>query len=269
MIPDRKRETWLFAALIVLHLLPVWLLPFAPTQDGPAHLSMAHALRQYGTADGLYLREHFVRNEEAIPNWFVFFLLGDVLRFLSLPMAEKVLLTAYIVLLPLSARYALGSVRPRAGFLAFLVFPFTYNLLLNLGFYNFCFSLPAFLFSLGFWLRHRGRLGIGRTAGLALLVLWTWFCHPVTLAVLVGTLLTLASWRALRLRSPKGLVAPLAASVPAVVLLVSFLQDRMGGPVSDMTFWAKAKQLADMFRENFQRYASEVSDEIREAGPKG
>ncbi|MFP5285118.1 MAG: hypothetical protein ACLGI9_05205, partial [Thermoanaerobaculia bacterium] len=241
---SRRQETWLFAALIVFHLLPIWLLPVAPTQDGPAHLSMAHALRQYGTSEGLYLREFFVRNEEAIPNWFVFFLLGNVLRFLPLPMAEKVLLSAYVILLPLSARYAL---RPRARFLAFLSFPFTYNFLLNMGFYNFCFSLPAFLFSVGFWLRHRGRLGFKETAILALLLLWTYFCHPVTLAVLVGTLLTLASWRALRLWDWRALVAPVAASVPAVVLLLSFLQDRIGGKVTDMTFAAKARQLAALY----------------------
>ena len=249
--PDRRQETWLFAALIVLHLLPIWLLPFAPTQDGPAHLSMAHALRQYDTSEGLYLREYFDRNEEAIPNWFVFFLLSDALRFLSLPAAEKVLLSAYVILLPLSARYAL---RPRARFLAFLSFPFTYNFLLNMGFYNFCFSLPAFLFSVGWWLRRRGRLGIAGTAVLALLVLWTYFCHPVTLAVLVGTLLTLASWKTLlelrrgsNVRALRWLVPPLVASAPAVVLLLSFLQDRMGGRVSDMTFAAKARQLASLY----------------------
>lgn len=241
---SRRQETWLFAALIVFHLLPIWLLPAAPTQDGPAHLSMAQALRQYGTPEGSYLREFFVRNEEAIPNWFVFFLLGDVLRFLPLPAAEKVLLSAYVVLLPLSMRYAL---RPRTRFLAFLSFPFLYNFLFNMGFYNFCFSLPAFLFSVGWWLRHRGRLGIRETGVLALLVLWTWFCHPVTLAVLVGTLLTLASWRALRLWDWKALVAPVAASAPAVILLLSFLQDRIGGKVTDMTFAAKARQLAALY----------------------
>jgi hypothetical protein len=253
--PDRRdREGWLFAALIVLHLLPIWLLPFAPTQDGPAHLSMAHALRQLGGSDGLYLREYFQPNREAIPNWFVFFLLGDVLRFVSVPVAEKLLLSAYVILLPLAARYALEAVRPRAGFLAFLVFPFTYNFLLNLGFYNFCFSLAAFLFSLGFWLRHGRQLGPARTLGLALLVLWTYFCHPVTLGVLAGTLLTLASWRtllALRrgsgFRALRWLAGPLVACAPAVVLLLSFLQTRMAGRVSDMTLGAKARQLVALY----------------------
>lgn len=251
--PERPdRELWLFAALIVLHLLPIWMLPVAPTQDGPAHLSMAHALRQIDKADGAYLREYFQHNREAIPNWFVFFLLADVLRPFSLPVAEKILLSAYVILLPLSARYALRAVRPGAGFLAFLVFPFTYNYLLNMGFYNFCFSLAAFLFAVGLWLKHRGRLGPARTAGLALLVLWTYFCHPVTLGVLVGTLLTLAGWRTLlALRRGAGSLVPLAtvaaACAPAVILLLAFLRSRMAGPVSDMTLWAKTRQLVSLY----------------------
>lgn len=253
--PSRRRqEGWLFAGLILIHLLPIWLVPFVSTQDGPAHLSMAHALRQIDEPGGSWLGETFQHNREAIPNWFVFTLLADVLGFLPLPLAEQVLLSAYVILLPLSARYALRSIRPQAGFLAVLVFPFTYNLLLNLGFYNFCFSLAAFLFSLGFWLRHGERLGVLRTLALALLVLWTYFCHPVTLGVLVGTLLTLASWRALLdLRRGKGmrslgwLAGPLVASAPAVILLLTFFQDRMAGPVSDMTLLAKARQLVSLY----------------------
>jgi hypothetical protein len=251
--PERPdRELWLFAALIVLHLLPIWMLPVAPTQDGPAHLSMAHAMRQIDGADGFYLREYLRHNREAIPNWFVFFLLADALRPFSLPVAEKILLSAYVILLPLSARYALRAVRPGAGFLAFLIFPFTYNYLLNMGFYNFCFSLAAFFFAVGFWLKQRGRLNPIRTAGLALLVLWTYFCHPVTLGVLVGTLLTLAGWRALRRRrlgvlAWTGLAWTIGACVPAVVLLLSFLRSRMAGPVSDMTLWAKTRQLVSLY----------------------
>lgn len=253
--PTRRRQEWrLFAGLILLHLLPIWLAPFVCTQDGPAHLSMAHALREIDEPDGGWLRETFEPNREAIPNRFVFTLLGDVLGFLPLPLAEQVLLSAYVALLALSAWYALRSVRPQAGYLAVLVFPFTYNLLLNLGFYNFCFSLAAFLFSLGFWLRHGRRLGILRTLALALLVLWTYFCHPVTLGVLVGTLLTLASWRALLdlrrgrgLRSLRWLAGPLTASAPAVILLLSFFQERMAGRVSDMSLLAKARQLVSLY----------------------
>jgi hypothetical protein len=245
--PERTRETWLFAALIVLHLLPIWMLPAAPTQDGPAHLAMAHALRQIDQPDGAYLREYLQHNQEAIPNWFIFFLLADVLRPFSLPVAEKILLSAYVILLPLAARYALRSVRPGAGFLAFLIFPFVYNYLLNMGFYNFCFSLAAFFFALGLWLKHRGQLNPLRTLGLALLVLWTYFCHPVTLGVLVGTLLTLAGWRALLRRRLTGLVWTAASCVPAVVLLLTFLSHRMGGRVSDMTLWAKVRQLVSLY----------------------
>ena len=253
--PAIRWERWLFAALLVLHLLPVWAFRFAPTQDGPAHLSMAAVLRAWDTPDGSLLHEYFLANEEAIPNWFIFFLLAKVLAFLPLPAAEKVLLSAYVVLLPLSVRFALGAIRPRSRFLAFLAFPFTYNFLLNLGFYNFCFSLAAFFFALGYWLKHRGKLGPGRTAVFALLVLWVYFCHPISLVVLAATVGTLASWRfVLGLRRSgfargvrRWLFAPLAAFLPALALVTAFLSERLGGRVTDMTAWDKLRQLATLY----------------------
>lgn len=44
--PARRRrwEPWAFAGLAAIHLLPIWLLVYVPTQDGPAHLENAVAL---------------------------------------------------------------------------------------------------------------------------------------------------------------------------------------------------------------------------------
>ena len=39
-------EVLLLAALIALHLIPLWTLPYFPSQDGPAHLSLANTLRE-------------------------------------------------------------------------------------------------------------------------------------------------------------------------------------------------------------------------------
>ncbi len=253
--PAVRWERWLFAALLVLHLLPVWAFRFAPTQDGPAHLSMAAVLRAWDTPDGEPLREYFRENEEAIPNWFIFFLLAKAFAFLPLPVAEKILLSAYVVLLPLSVRFALGAIRPRARFLSVLAFPFTYNFLLNMGFYNFCFSLAAFFFALGYWLKHRGRLGPGRTLVFALLVLWVYFCHPISLVVLAAAVGTLASWRFLLSLRRSGwlggarrwLLPPLAAFLPALALVTAFLTERLGGRVTDMTGWDKLRQLAALY----------------------
>jgi hypothetical protein len=247
-------ETVLFWALLILHLVPVWALPFMPTQDGPGHQAVASVLRHYGDPDAGLLREYYELNREAVPNWLVFFLLGPGLRFLPVAVAEKVLLSLYILLLPLSVRFALRSVDRRAAWLSLLIFPFLFNFMFNMGFFNFCFSLPAFFFAVGFYLRRPEEMGLARTGGLALLVLLVYFCHPVTLVVTVAVLFTLAGWRALLDRhaglwpaARRWLLAPVLACLPALILMASFVGARTGARVAAMTLWAKAKHLAGLY----------------------
>ena len=261
--PRPTRETLLFWALLALHLLPIWIFPFIPTQDGPGHQAVAFILRQYDHPAAGLLRQYYLPNQEALPNWFIFFLMGRVLGFVSVPVAEKILLTAYVLLLPLAARYALRAIDPRAGFLAVLAFPFLYNFMFNMGFFNFCFSLAAFFFAVGYWLKHAERMGPGRTAVLALLVLWVYFCHPVTLVVTVAALLTLAGWRMLLdlLAAPerrfapaalwrgfrRWLLAPALACLPPLILIASFVLSRSGSRIEMLPMWVKIKHLAGLY----------------------
>ena len=246
-------EPLLFALLLALHLALLWSFPFIPTQDGPGHQAVAFILRQYDQPDAGLLRQYYRLNQEALPNWFVFFLMSRVLSFVSVPMAEKILLTAYVLLLPLSVRYALTAIDRRAAFLSILSFPFTYNFLFQMGFFNFCFSLAAFFFTLGFWLKHQERMTPPRIAALALLILWVYFCHPVTLVMTVVALFSLAGWRRLVEKGKlvagarRWLLAPVLASLPALVLMASFVGRRAGAAVSMLPLWAKVKHLAGLY----------------------
>jgi hypothetical protein len=255
--PRPSGEAVLFWTLLALHLLLIWVFPFFPSQDGPAHQALSMILREYGRPGAGLLREYYLINREALPNGFVFFLMSKVLAFVSVPVAEKLLLTAYVLLLPLSARYALRAIDPRSVFLSVLAFPFVYNFLFHMGFFNFCFSLPAFLLTLGWWLRRPEGMGPLRIAGLALLILWVYFCHPVTLVVTLTALFTLAGWRViLDLRSGArafwrsvlhwlpGLVA---AGLPALVLMLSFLGRRTGAEIKMMGMLPKVRHLAGLY----------------------
>jgi hypothetical protein len=257
------RETVLFWGLIALHLLPIWIFPFIPTQDGPSHQALTLILRQYDHPGAGLLRQYYLPNREALPNWFIFFLMTRALGFVTVPVAEKILLSAYILLLPLSARYALRAIDPRAGFLALLAFPFLYNFTFNMGFFNFCFSLAAFLFAVGYWWKHAERMAPGRTALLALLMLWVYVCHPVTLVVTVAALFTLAGWRLLLdlLAAPerrfapvalwrgfrRRLLAPTIASLPPLVLIAAFVRGRAGAGTFRLPMLVKIKHLAGLY----------------------
>lgn len=223
--PKISGETLLLAAMVGLHLLPIWTLPFFPTQDGPAHLAIANTLREYSQPGGQVLRDYFELNRSAAPNWFIYFVLADLLRPFPVPVAEKILLSAFVVLLPLSMRYAVRAVEPDNGFLAVLALPFTFNFLLSMGFYNFCFSLVAFLFALGWWLKHRERFGPLQAAVLAALALWVYFCHAVSLVALAAAIGAAAGWQSLMdLRRPvlRRLAWTSLAFLPAVAMTVAY-----------------------------------------------
>ncbi|MEA2604329.1 MAG: hypothetical protein QOF89_5321 [Acidobacteriota bacterium] len=260
-VAPRRRisgEGLLFAILLILHVAPIWAFRFFPTQDGPGHQALAFILRQYDRPDAGLLRQYYALNREALPNEFIFFLMNHVLGFLPVPVTEKVLLTLYALLLPLSVRYALrGIAQPgidRAGFLAILSFPFLYNYTLHMGFFNFNFSLPAFFFTVGYWLRHGERMTPLRTAALALLILWVYFCHPVTLVMTAAALLTLAVWRLLLERGlergagfRRWLLPPLLALLPALILMFSFLGRRMDSKIGFLPLGVKLEHLAGLY----------------------
>jgi hypothetical protein len=108
--------------------------------------------------------------------------------------AEKIFLSGYVVLFPLSIRYALSAIRPGSGFLILLTFPFIYNYLLHMGFYSFSFSLPAFFFSMGYWMRYREQFTPRKTVKLALLSLLLYFCHIVSLVMAYVGIIMLTLW---------------------------------------------------------------------------
>jgi hypothetical protein len=218
------RGTLILAAVIAVQLLPIWLLPFFPSQDGPVHMTIARVLRDYPRPEAQVLREYFELNDEAVPNRFIYFVLADVLRFVSVPVAEKILLSAYVILLPLAVRWAVAGVAPGNAFLAVLALPFTFNFLLNMGFYNFSVSLVAFFIALGWWLRHRERFGPRAALVFAGLAVWVYFCHAVSLVALLAAVGAAAIAR----RDLRGLAWLVLAGLPAAVLTFSYAGE-LGG----------------------------------------
>jgi len=263
----RSPESLIFMLLLVLHLVPIWSLRMFPTQDGPSHQAVAQVLRLYDLPEGEFLHEYYLRNREASPNEFIFFLMARVLGFVPVPAAEKILLSVYVLLLPLSVLYALRAVAPRDApgtvALAALAFPFTYNFLMQMGFFNFCFSLAAFFFALGFWWRRQGRLGLLNGTVFAVLVLWVYFCHVVSMVMLLAVVGTVAAWRvlvdfrgrssevsaagALREGFRRWLVVPLLAFGPALALMAWFVGQRVDARVTTMPLSVKVKHLGGLY----------------------
>lgn len=187
----RQWENLLFALLVVIHLVPLWSFRYFATQDGPATIENANILRLYDDPRLPVFHEYFKINEKPSPNWAVQILLAGLMSIFPPLIAEKVLLSGYVLLFPLSVRYAIRSIRPESSFVAVLCFPFIYNYLLNVGFYNFVYSLAMFFFLVGCRIRHPRAPRLRHTILLATIATLLYFCHIVSLVMAIVALAVL------------------------------------------------------------------------------
>jgi hypothetical protein len=183
-----------FGLLVIVHLVPIWAFTYFPSQDGPAHLGNVVAINEYlASSEGIF-RDYYRVNPAINANWLSHLVLLGFLQLFPILIAEKLLLTTYVVLFPFSVRFALAAIRPEATALAFLSFPFIYNLAFHMGFYNFCLSLPLFFFMIGAYVAVRGRMSRRLVAWLIPLATVLYFAHVISFGLALLSLSTLAVW---------------------------------------------------------------------------
>lgn len=186
----RDLRSWLavllFAALLLIQLAPVWAFRYFPSQDGRAHLYNSELLRVYYRPGSGHIREFFEINAKPLPNWFDHLAAAALLSFLPPLVAEKTLVSGYLVLFPLAAVYALRGFRAGTEFVAFAAVALSSNFFLYMGFYNFLYGVVAFLFLLGYWARHRDKFAWKQSFWLSVLSLICYFCHLFSFAMALG-----------------------------------------------------------------------------------
>jgi hypothetical protein len=242
-----RHETLLFAALIGVLLLPVWGVRYLPTQDGAAHLYNASVLRDYDKPGSGELRRYFVLTKDLDPYWTVNLALAWLLRVFPPNVAEKILVSAYFVLLPLSVRFLLGVIHPRSKFVSWLTFPFAYNHLFQMGFYNFSLGVACYGIVLGLWLRHVRAPSIGNLCLLGALGVFLYFTHVSALWMSLAGMTVIGLWRTaadageaalgripgreLWNRLRRVWLEPLAAFLPSLYLAQRFLTAFVRSPM--------------------------------------
>lgn len=240
-----------------MQLVPLWSVPFVPTQDGPAHLEITAVMRRLAAdADGVTGR-YLKLEADPEPNWLVYLPLAAAYEALTPRIAEKVLLSFYALALPLAALYAARAVAPAGAAAAFLALPLVFNFPLHMGFYNFSASLPLFLVTLGWWWRRRAAPRASGVIGLALLLVLVYAAHPVTWVLTLALLGVIALWDLVpavrepagedragaRRRAPRRLGGLGLAAAPSVVLMLAFLGGGEIGEVVRLTFSGLVKHL--------------------------
>lgn len=194
---------WLFLALALLYVLPFWIVTNVPTVDGPCHTYNAWILRQYhNTQEYPLFSRYYDLDLRPHPNWIGHAAMALLMFPFEPRTAERILVSGYVLLFLGAVWYLAGAVEPERRAFAFLGFPFVFNVLFQMGFYNFCFSVGFFLLAVALWWRRRERPGPGFAAALNLVLLLCYFSHIVSLllalfaiGVLWLTTLRRESWK--------------------------------------------------------------------------
>lgn len=237
----------ILACMVVLQLATVWSFRFFPSQDGPAHVDSAHIISAYLSGDNARLDAFYDLRVEPLPNQLGHMVMAVLMLVLPPLVAEKILLSVYIVLLPLGVLYAARGVDRQSGWVALLALPFTFNFLFHCGFYNFCLSLALSLFLLGYWLRRRENFNWTHTAVMVAMTLVVFAAHMLPLILAGMAIVVVSGWDALvQWRQGGGLgpwkrrLLPIAAFIPAALLALPYLdQKAMAGNPGDIVFYTR------------------------------
>lgn len=183
-IDKKTLRTCFIVSLIVLSLLPIWLVKFPPLQDYPNHLLRAKVIYDYNNPLFDY-NKHFIIQYSFLPNLISDIIIPFLAHFVPIVLAGKIFLSIYVILLPLSIFYFLNAIDKEKAILGFFGFPLIYNGFFNMGFINFCFSIPVFFFALGYWWRNRKNFNFIKIMTFSLLVLIVYFSHIFTYGILL------------------------------------------------------------------------------------
>ena len=181
----------LIGVLIVAYLLPIWLFPYFPTQDGVSHVYNSQILTEYNNPEYEF-QDYYEINWYPFPNWLSHFSLAILLFVFPPLIAEKIFLSLYVILFPLAIYYFLNAIQRGRHALVILSFTFIYNYLFLMGFYNFAVSVPLFFLALGYWWKHKEQMNRKRIVLLNLLIVVTYFAHLISYAFILFSIALLA-----------------------------------------------------------------------------
>lgn len=213
-------EKLIIALLICVYLLPVWLFKYFPTQDGPSHIYNVQVLKEYGNPDYNF-REHYDLNLSLFPNWLSHILLLFLMTLFPPIIAEKIFLSIYIIVFPISIFYFLNSIERGKNLIGFMSFLFIYNYLFLMGFYSFAISVPLFFLILGYWWKHKENITVKRIVILNLFMTALYFAHLISHIIIVMSIsfLSILYFR----RRIRKILITLGCVLPSSILALIYL----------------------------------------------
>ena len=190
-----KFEKYFFYLLVLVHVVPVLLLPYFVTHDGPAHVYNTNLLHRMlfdqDPSGALYF--HF--NPQILPNWISHILLELFNFFLSPASSERLVVAIYFISYPLAFRALVLAINPTAFAGAYLVFPYLQAFSILTGLYSFCLGLSLLFYVLYLWQKSEEHSSKKKYMWFSIWMLLIYFSHLFVFMLAFLALAVMISWK--------------------------------------------------------------------------
>jgi hypothetical protein len=167
-----------FGLCLLLALAYIWMPTYFLTGDGPSHAHNARILMDLLLDRNTdFFSPFYYINTEFNPNWLSHLMLGLLLEVFPANVSEKILLSAYVLLMVLGFRFFIKQLAPGKEWLSVLGFLLIFNHPFQMGFFNSGLSVALMWWTLGFylkWWQHHSFISFLAAFFLSILV---WFTH--------------------------------------------------------------------------------------------
>ena len=144
--------------------------------------------------------------------------------------AEKILLSLYLVFLPITFRFLAKAISTKGTYIQYFVFPFTYSYLFYYGFYNFHLGMIFLFLTIGLWLKYSQsyQINVKHFSILVLLSLLIYFSHLFVYVIFLAVVSLLTIFKVFtqpfsKVNILNSLKKPLILFAPGVILMIIYL----------------------------------------------
>jgi len=179
----QRAERFLFFALVIIFLFPIWSLDYFPTLDSPGHVYNGKILWELLFGDATFYQSAYVINDQLSPNWFSQCLLAVLSNLASPFLCEKIIHSIYVVGFAFGFRMMVKSWKQAPVWLPLLGFTFIYNATMILGFLNFNLGIALLLWSIGLFHRTIEDTSLKKLFLFFVVITLLYFTHLVAIVV--------------------------------------------------------------------------------------
>ncbi len=228
------KQVHLFYLVLLVNVAILFSVKLYPSLDGPAHLYNSKLIYHLIKGDNEAINNFFTFNAFPVPNWVDHIVMAFFYFIAPFWLVEKAYIIVYLIGLSVSFRLLVRQLNPSDSGLSILIFPFVYNYLFRMGFYNNTISFVFLFFALYYWLKTREKRGLKKYFVLFVLFTLTYFSNVLTflfLGLVLGLFTFLHAFSAQNagVKEPNTikntalqLTGVFIAALPALTLLILF-----------------------------------------------